>query len=582
MTCAAGCAVVGNTVTGLDRASVGVNAIRVEGGDAVDVAANRVTDVECLGRGRGECVGIWVMDTRNVLVLENTVERLTGRPGNTGDHAGDTVAIVLTDTFGARVAGNTISEIEGGAPAASPASDAANVWGISVQGASEVVVADNRLTQLLARDGVPGGAHARPGYGGTVYGMRITASADVRLEGNTIERLIAGDGSTGGRGFLGETGGGAIGIELRTLRSVVLVDNVVGELRPGAGGGTAPDGPAFGLRVDAASTTVDAGPTNLVSGDPLAFYDGVDDLQLGGLDLRERVASTNLGKVVVRRARGARLTDIRIRGYTAPGGVRASRGYDAVGVRLEAVDDATLADIEVEGLVAGDGGPSGHDSRDNNQPQGPGGDAAGVWVIGGQGVRMARVAVRRLTPGAIGAGGIAQTPGRVYGVRITDATATLHGAVLTSLRGAAVALDGGTRLADLGGLTVYDADAGVHVGAAPLSAVRVAHSIFSVVAGDAIASHADNEAARVAVAYCAFDRVDGEEVTNLTHDQDTAVRGNVRFADEIVGDLTLAADSPCVDAGDPGAACDEEPRDRDGRCRLDLGHTGNTAEARAR
>jgi hypothetical protein len=43
----------------------------------------------------------------------------------------------------------------------------------------------------------------------------------------------------------------------------------------------------------------------------------------------------------------------------------------------------------------------------------------------------------------------------------------------------------------------------------------------------------------------------------------------------------LEGDSPCVDAGDPDAPCGEEPVDADGQCRMDMGHLGNTADARA-
>jgi hypothetical protein len=40
--------------------------------------------------------------------------------------------------------------------------------------------------------------------------------------------------------------------------------------------------------------------------------------------------------------------------------------------------------------------------------------------------------------------------------------------------------------------------------------------------------------------------------------------------------------SPAIDAGDPRTVClDEPPDDPDGLCRVDLGHTGNTAAAQS-
>ena len=44
----------------------------------------------------------------------------------------------------------------------------------------------------------------------------------------------------------------------------------------------------------------------------------------------------------------------------------------------------------------------------------------------------------------------------------------------------------------------------------------------------------------------------------------------------------MPPDSPCVDAGDPDSPCDNEPHAADGTCRIDIGHLGNTAQARSR
>ena len=44
----------------------------------------------------------------------------------------------------------------------------------------------------------------------------------------------------------------------------------------------------------------------------------------------------------------------------------------------------------------------------------------------------------------------------------------------------------------------------------------------------------------------------------------------------------LLPDSQCIDAGDPASPCDNEPHAADGTCRIDIGHLGNTPQARSR
>ncbi len=55
----------------------------------------------------------------------------------------------------------------------------------------------------------------------------------------------------------------------------------------------------------------------------------------------------------------------------------------------------------------------------------------------------------------------------------------------------------------------------------------------------------------------------------------------MRFTDEILGDLSLGADSPAVDGGDPAADRGDEPVGDD-PCKHDLGHLAGTEDAQAR
>ncbi len=70
-------------------------------------------------------------------------------------------------------------------------------------------------------------------------------------------------------------------------------------------------------------------------------------------------------------------------------------------------------------------------------------------------------------------------------------------------------------------------------------------------------------------------------VTYTTSEEPIDGTGNLsedpRFADPGSGDFHLQPGSPAIDAGDPSSSYDVEPQPNGGR--IDLGHTGNTAEA---
>ena len=79
------------------------------------------------------------------------------------------------------------------------------------------------------------------------------------------------------------------------------------------------------------------------------------------------------------------------------------------------------------------------------------------------------------------------------------------------------------------------------------------------------------------VSYSAFDRCDDPVGVTLG---DGLLRANAGFTNEFAGDLSLRANSVCVDAGDPASDCGAEPLSADGLCHPDLGHLAGTGEAR--
>jgi len=56
--------------------------------------------------------------------------------------------------------------------------------------------------------------------------------------------------------------------------------------------------------------------------------------------------------------------------------------------------------------------------------------------------------------------------------------------------------------------------------------------------------------------------------------------GDPRYERPAELNFQLQPGSPSIDMGDPGADCDQEPHDRAGHCRIDMGHLGNTPLAR--
>ncbi len=67
---------------------------------------------------------------------------------------------------------------------------------------------------------------------------------------------------------------------------------------------------------------------------------------------------------------------------------------------------------------------------------------------------------------------------------------------------------------------------------------------------------------------------DCEGVANIAEGEGNLLDRNPLFVDAAQRDYTLQAASPAVDGGDPLADCAAEPQEA---CRVDMGHTGNTA-----
>ena len=525
LACGTGCGAIGNLLADLEGLD---HALRVTGGESVEVANNAVVGFLPGNSGRGNpfaAVGIGVFGARSVVVVANEIRRLEQLDRNFGGAPG--VGILLDGVDGAEVLGNEVGEVVGSAAVA----------GVMVLRSVGVVVTENEVADV-------------GGFVSTA-GLWIDASRDVRLTGNSV-RLV-----TARRSFQGQpTGAG--GLRVADSEDVTASGNEVSDLQA--------EGPEWGLHgVDlrGALEGIRIGPDNLWDGSPLVAYIGVDGVRIEDLRVGGRGHNTNLGKVVL-----WEVADVVVRGVEISGVPGGGAGAVAAGLRIHAADGVELEGVRIDDIAA-TGGLSFPENRSGA------GDAFGILMTDVSGARLRDVEVRDVREGEQRIGSVA---GRAVGITGSQSSFTVDRGVFSDISGAAVELLGDRSLGRLRNLTVHDVGRGVVVedGAELLG---VFDSVFALLRGPAVEGP---EGGASPVGWCAYDRVPEPVFVGAVVDDATIVAAPVRFTDEIFGDLSLAPNSPCVDSGDPDAACADEPRSEDGSCRMDMGHLGGTAAARAR
>ena len=273
--------------------------------------------------------------------------------------------------------------------------------------------------------------------------------------------------------------------------------------------------------------------------------------------------------------------------------MRGGPGGPGFGILVRDSAGSLLARNTVDRIDGGEGGEQGYDFCQNPQG-GVGGPSVGLEVEASADVELAGNTLSSTT-GGLGGPDPAYCGGQRRGARgparglSLDGTRglTAGGELIRDVAGSSVWglwLGGDSARVTVANVTIYavrgDAAAtSVEILAGSTldlrSSLVVGSSHRGVVGGNA--AHVDD----VAVTYSLVSGVaqEADRLLNVEAD-DTVLEGDPEFLDP-PDDLRLDDASPAIDAGDPEAACDQEPQSPGGGCRIDMGHLGNTERARA-
>ncbi len=602
-----GCSAVDNQIR---RIGVGPEpgpsiGVWVRGSGAL-VRANHVRDI---GPGASLCAaqGIRVEGARAV-VTENRIEGLRGTgdigelacPREVSSAGGDAVGIWLESANGARIRANTVRDLLGGAggnpPGEAPGGDGGSAFGVVVHRSTDVVLdgsgvdPDGQPWVFEELEGARAGVSEQADYAGVpgaAVGVALVDSNDVTVSALRVQRLRGGEGTeTGRRG--GTRGGKALGARIAGGARISFVDTVVEGLAGGLGAGLGGLGPVFGYELlgDTEGLLVDA--SNAVHGQPLYLNDGTGaDILVEGLRVHRAVPASNLGQIVVRRVRGVVLRDNHLSGVIGGTGPTLARrlegpftGESVIGIHLAATSGLTRVEgNHVASLTGGRGGST------SSPAAAPGGGAIGLRIESCEGgIVLEHNAFVDLVGGGGGRGGAVGQhlgdQGPATAILVTDSSFEARNTLVASM-GSDPAVEQG-RGFDLRGVSdVVIRDASLY--RLPFAGVVVSDGSRAIALYDTIfesALHpvwaAGNEGVLHGerLAYTGDEPPPGEDLLLLGRDG--------CFEAPREGDFRLREGSPCVDAGDPSAACDEEPRGDGGLCRRDIGHFAGTAQASAR
>ncbi len=432
----------------------------------------------------------------------------------------------------------------------------------------------------------PHGSQLTGGDGGPASAVELIDSAGVELAETEAVLIVGGVGtlSSGGRGQDGSTGGGASAWRLVRSRTVNLRDNAALQVVGGAGAGASGPGTAQGVEIDAQSSTVVVDRSNTLEGEATIVYAGVNPPPIEDLELRGTLRNSSVAKILIRDARDVVLRDVRLAGYTGPRHPRTyfmgrpPQSQTGIGLALIRVDGARLETVGIEAITGGDGNGESIVGRLDAPGSGVGlylEDATRVQLVGGE--------ITRMRPGAGLLGGQGYNGGGGVGVRAIRSGVQIRQTVIADVR-EGVGVEARGSVVELDGVTLVGGLSGVLTVAGHGDGQVLARNL--IVADFGVAGFAYiGDAPRVGrLGWTLFHNVGTPVVSaaNLLEvDEDTIVNGDPRFTSPVLGDYTLLPGSPAIDAGDPAADCSLEQAAEDGSCRLDLGHAGNTPEARA-
>jgi hypothetical protein len=481
--------------------------------------------------------------------------------------------------------------------------------GVSVFWSDDAVIVASTIGQVTS--GTGGKSEYTAGRSGIAAGVRLDHSAKALLAGNIVAGITGAMGaSSPGNYARGATGGLAAGIYAVASTGNVISANALSNLKGGVGVPN-PKGEyagrtqeAFGvyLSADSLESTIDA--WNRVEDDVIVYLYGASAETVSGLKLTSKANTTNLGKIVVLESSNIQVTGCTVENVTGEAGQTGpssspwagSPGGTAAGIRLENCSDCLVADNFVNGVKGGHGGNPGRN--------GGGCVTAGAGAVGA-GILISASAKVQIHGNWAGncSGGAGAAEGYVCGKDGTGGEGNAYRLVGNSLvafnnnaaaavkggwgvntwpnRGACVHVDESSGVI-LNHLVCFDAGAqgsapgaGVQLGSKQTFAVKVTNSIVSTVAGYCLQGLAANPALLHATYSDLFGCTAGQQQNALV--VEGCISLDPLFENAAKQVLTLQATSPCLDAGDPEAACGLEPAPNG--CRVNLGHTGNTAQA---
>jgi hypothetical protein len=594
-------------------------------GRAMEVHDVAIEDVhlEPAAGGEGPVTGLWIRESA-ARVSDTRITRVSG--GGEAEALDASGVFVSESANDVTIVGLDVTEVRGGdAPRRGFAVRGGSADGVRATGASRLTLVEARLLGLAggAGSGLADESLGRGGDGGSVTGLRVEATAerpagDLVAEDLTIGSLGGGAAGVssltpGGDQSPGANGGAATGVSLvraddARIRGLHMSEPTVGgpgsavspeglisfDGRNGAAGsatgvslvesrrlrctassidgltavgGSAVDPPAArsGFHIDADSRGAVIDASVRVHGDPVWYVDGGRDIRIEGQTLRADVPATNWGRIAVRAGTGVTVAGNTI---TNAGGPAVWFGGSVVGVFLGGeATSVTVEDNVVGPLVAGDAEVPVTGLVAEASP----GDL--LVVRGNRFLDLCGACVRGGPESA------------VVGVA-TDRSLSANNNLFARFRGGSTL---GYRL----GLGVGDAvisretwvdfsgrdtTAGVFVSAvAQPGAVTVRNSLF-----DGLQAGLQREGPEALEAltldWALLFEVEAPVVGGVAGE-------HVSVADPLLDpldDYRPLLGSPAIDAGDPRTVClDEPPDDPDGLCRVDLGHTGNTAAAQS-
>ena len=600
--------------------------VHVEGTAEARVSGVTVTDVvssqHSSGMGIGQYVAGFLVEYADDVTLAGVNgEAITGDSGQGQEPGGIGAGVYADETTGLVVVGGTLGGIAGGA---ADTVDADRKGGGRGGHGVAILLSNSEATNLIDNfvSSINGGVGGRNngttastgGDGGFGAGVYLLSTVSSNVAGNKFIDISGGLGGNGSSSnAVGGTGGVGAGVVFDDSNSNELHGNNFSNIQGGSGGsGNITPGAlqqGFGVYFDDSSLSNEVYRSNEIDGDSIIVVRGVDDCVVTGLDLRGPGNPTNLGgKIVVSDASGCVIEENLIEHYRGEAG--RSVVYDdtttreeaykggsvGAGVLLQDCSSCVVRRNIISNIEGGVGG-SGFTTDESRRP-GDGADGSGIRVERSPNLLVEDNSIHNMVGGAGGDGN---------GTSLEGYAGMGHGIVLRSLSIATVIKNtvfgirhGARRIStgDVLGCIYVENSQGITIDRLTCTdvgtpndgrghgialaedaiglAASVTNSIISNTGGSCLYSHPNNLATTLVASYSNLYDCDGGPTSNATA-AGTCIDADPLFVDPTNQDFHLQSISPCIDAGSPHSAYDQEPQPNG--CRVNMGAYGDTTEA---